>query len=250
MDIHETFESRKRTRLSKNQCMNQADLFILCSWKRFFSLSMYVPPVDPAVKEEFWKYILSRKSTDPNELTEKLKKATEVEEKKFDKLYTESALLDEARPKEVDDPITKSAKRGAAIVRLASLELDTDIERRLVPFAPLVDSNPRLMKRVINHYTMTLATEINSGIENIDNTSRLALKTILSLRWPRLDEYLAEHPETINHIGNIPNGNGFRTQLPRGAKSKIPEDIYNLFFDTRVIDVVRGKDVNASLHTK
>ena len=33
-------------------------------------------------------------------------------------------------------------------------------------------------------------------------------------------------------------------------KSKIPEDIYNLFFDTRVIDVVRGKDVNASLHTK
>jgi alpha-beta hydrolase superfamily lysophospholipase len=215
--------------------------------EKIFQLSMYVPHVDPEVKEEFWRYLLSKKSTDPNELAEKLKRAVLEEEKKFDQLDTATEVLERAKTKKDENPITKSAKRGAAIVRLASFELETDIERSLVPFAPLVDSNPRLMKRVVNAYTMALATQINSGIENIDNTGRLALKAILSLRWPRLDEYLEEHPNMINYIGNKTDGVEIQTDIPSRFKSTIPNDVYNLFYDKDVINVVKGKGVNVSL---
>ncbi len=54
------------------------------------------------------------------------------------------------------------------------------------------------MKRVVNDYTIALATEINKGTENIENTTKIALRTILRLRWPRLYEYLEEQPEMIN----------------------------------------------------
>jgi hypothetical protein len=208
--------------------------------EKIFQLSMFIPPVDSTVKEEFWKYLLSRKSANPNELTEKLKKAEDVEEENFKKVYTEPDLLAKSKGKESDDPITKSAKRGAAIVRLASLELQTDIERRLLPFAPLVDSNPRLMKRAVNTYTMSLATELSKGTKSLDDTGKLAVETILSLRWPRLYEYLQEHRGMMDYIGNKTGPNGPYTRLPPAVKSKIPEDILNLFFDTRVIEVVKS----------
>lgn len=84
---------------------------------------------------------------------------------------------------------------------------------------------------------MALATEINSGRENIDNTDRLALRTILSLRWPRLDEYLEEHPSMIDYIGNTKDGKkgmitkrcglGWETNLSVGFNLEQQQDLQN-----------------------
>jgi Cdc6-like AAA superfamily ATPase len=218
--------------------------------EKIFQLSMNVPPVDPKVKEQFWKYLVSNKTMDANELANRLKTAAQAEEKKFEKLKTQHEVLEEVRVKNTgddSDPIRESVKRGAAIVRLASLELEKDIERRLVPFSPLVDSNPRLMKRVVNAYTLALATEIGRGGQQIDDeyTGKLALQAILELRWPGLGEYLEQHRHLIKYIGNKTNdGKDFKTEIPNKVKSEIPKRICNLLEDSHVIDVVRGNAPN------
>ena len=68
---------------------------------------------------------------------------------------------------------------------------------------------------------------------------KLVLWTILSLRWPRLSEYLEQYPDKIEHFS--------KTNI-----SQIPEVLRNLFNDQNVIDVIRGnaKGISSSINDK
>ncbi|MGC2427422.1 MAG: hypothetical protein WA421_10325 [Nitrososphaeraceae archaeon] len=96
------------------------------------------------------------------------------------------------------------------------------------------------MKRVVNAYTNARTTEILSGGMNMD-FGKLALKTILSLRWPGLDEYLEKNQHMIEYIGD--------NNIKEEAKLEIPKDLITLFYNKQVIDVVKGNadGVNTSL---
>jgi hypothetical protein len=63
---------------------------------------------------------------------------------------------------------------------------------------------------------------------------QLALWTILCSRWPKLADYLVEHPEILEKIGQ-PGSTGF------------PEDLKTLSGEPTLARVVKGDSVQTSL---
>ena len=56
------------------------------------------------------------------------------------------------------------------------------------------------MKRFLNTYTADVVT---LGLEqSFPDPDSLALWTILRLRWPALAEYLGDHPEMVDRLGD------------------------------------------------
>jgi len=53
--------------------------------------------------------------------------------------------------------------REAAVKRLSSEEVAKPTENRLEPFYPLLESNPRSMKRFMNEYRIQTAINLLSG---------------------------------------------------------------------------------------
>jgi hypothetical protein len=130
----------------------------------------------------------------------------------------------------------QQALREEMIVRLATPDMTANIEKHtLSPYAPLLEPNPRAMKRLVNAYSVNRAL---STLGHLDiPQEQLALWTILAMRWPRLAEYLEEEPEDIQRIG--------KKEQPDGNSS-----IGKLLFDEEVIKVVQGDGVAAGLDVK
>ncbi len=121
---------------------------------------------------------------------------------------------------------------------LAATDVEEATEHDLKNFAPLLDPNPRAMKRLVNTYGMQRAIATLDGIDV--GMKQLALWTIIVLRWSRLAEYLEYHPKMVMYIAE-----------PVSADEKlldgIPEDLRKLFEDERVSSLVRGREVGISL---
>jgi len=97
----------------------------------------------------------------------------------------------------------------------------------------LLEANPRAMKRLVNAYGVA------RGVELLSRSSlrwdkyaqhQTALWTILSLRWPRLAEYLAAHPDAAARIGT-----------GGSAPPGVPADLAPLFADPEVEQVIHGQ---------
>ncbi|MGA9151310.1 MAG: hypothetical protein WBZ36_12095 [Candidatus Nitrosopolaris sp.] len=162
-------------------------------------------------------------------------------------LNTESEIMDQLEKHVGDSPVNAQALREAAVVQLVSPEVESHTEHILKPFAAMLEPNPRSMKRLVNAYGIAIAIDILSGggIER----SKLALWTILTFRWPRLADYLEEHPkdiELILHKDEKSKGEylqTLRTLFPN------PEDkeMQMLFLDREVYDVVTGKYIKTQM---
>src|SRR5439155_17303526 len=115
-------------------------------------------------------------------------------------------------------------------------DVAADSEHVLRPFSLLLDHNPRAMKRLVNAYGVARGVEVLYG-QNADGgreaQQQTALWTILNLRWPRLGEFLADHPDRVDLILNGTNG----SPLP----PDVPADIAPLFRDEGVRAIVRGE---------
>jgi hypothetical protein len=97
-------------------------------------------------------------------------------------------------------PEAQLAVRSAAIRRLAAPELRRRTEHTLKPFSRLLDPNPRAMKRLVNAYGMERDIRLLEGHGGTSDglaPERLALWTILRLRWPLLADYLVGHPNAV-----------------------------------------------------
>lgn len=100
-------------------------------------------------------------------------------------------------------PEVREALAGDAVEKLAEREVERDIEHDLQRFAPLLERNPRAMKRFVNAYGVERAVRVLEG--NLVETGPLALWTILSHRWPDLAEYLRSRPDAIECISASSN---------------------------------------------
>jgi hypothetical protein len=96
-------------------------------------------------------------------------------------------------------PSVRHLVAEAAVDRLSDPEVETATEHVLQRFAPLIDPNPRSMKRFLNSYSVLRAVRTLEG--NTVASEPLALWTILQTRWPSLTDYLRRHPEAIEYAG-------------------------------------------------
>jgi hypothetical protein len=84
----------------------------------------------------------------------------------------------------------------AAVRRLNRPELRAQLHDLLRPFGPLLENNPRAMKRLVNAYGIERDRLLRQGnVPTKDERQRLVLYTILRLRWPRLADHLLHAPE-------------------------------------------------------
>jgi KAP family P-loop domain len=99
-------------------------------------------------------------------------------------------------------PSVRHLVAEAAVDRLSDPEVETATEHVLQRFAPLIDPNPRSMKRFLNSYSVLRAVRTLEG--NTIASEPLALWTILQTRWPSLADYLRRDPEAIEHADTVP----------------------------------------------
>jgi hypothetical protein len=126
-----------------------------------------------------------------------------------------------------------------ALLRAHSAEIREHTEHRLEGFEHLLDPNPRAMKRFVNAYGLARNMQIleaGAGVaRGAAAADELALWTILRLRWPVLAEHFERYPADMAKIGK------------KTAAAHVPAELRPLFAQPDVVDVVRGKEVEARL---
>ncbi|HEU5320638.1 MAG TPA: P-loop NTPase fold protein, partial [Methylomirabilota bacterium] len=195
-----------------------------------FQLSASVPRLAPDVMRDYWRHLL-RLGGGAGE-RERTDAARARARERVTALRTEQELIRETEQPS-GDPVYDRVLREEAVKRMAAPEVESHTRHVLLEFAPRLEPNPRAMKRLVNAYGVQRAVATLAGV-GIDRR-RLALWTIVTLRWPLLAEYLERHPATVNQL----------------VDGRPPEDLdpslQRLFRDRDVVDTVRGADVGVGL---
>jgi len=197
--------------------------------EKTFQMTIPIPVLSPDTRDGYWRRLIRPETLDDRAL---LEGAREEAARIFGQLDTEEAIRQElARPGTT--PTEQRARVEAAAIQLATPKLERAAEHVLHPFRPLLDANPRSMKRLVNAYGVARGVELLSHHSlswDKHAQHQTALWTILSLRWPRFAEYLAAHPDAAARIGT--NGS---------APQDVPADLAPLFMDADVEQVAFGR---------
>jgi hypothetical protein len=206
-----------------------------------FQLSFSLPSMGNVVKGSFWKHLIDPKNESGVDET----KREILEKKAVNDFKAVSEVTDigaelEKRIQETDkNPSSDSeiliqAYRRAAVLKFNEPELMKQTAHALQDFSPLLESNPRFMKRLVNEYSMEWTIDKLQG-RNIQR-EKLARWTILKLRWPLLAEHLLNHPEDIKLISYENEKSDNKTS-----------DFELLLRSTEVVNVIQGGDLGGEL---
>ena len=199
--------------------------------EKVFQVSIAVPHVAESAQKEYWRKLLRLSRQDEAKaLAMELRAELELSG------LNSEAEVHERLKSEVDKEY-RQALRHAAIVRLATPEVEAKTSHALEAFSHLLEANPRSMKRLVNAYGMQRAIALlnDIGIE----TGVLALWTILSVRWPVLAEYLGKKPEMIQYLA--------APEATPNALKAVPESLRELFESREVRRVAGGEGVEWQL---
>lgn len=205
--------------------------------EKTFQLSTSVPRLSLAEREEFWRSLIfpSAEAEDAAELEQRLAQefaGARTEEETF-------TVLDRLSR---GSPAERRAARAVAVRKLSTPELVQATEHTLSRFAPLLEPNPRAMKRLVNAYGVERALQIIGGHSTALDypRERLALWTILKSRWPLLADYLADEPDAVEALktGDLP---------PEISADEARPYLAALFADDEVRRVVSGSVIGVDL---
>jgi hypothetical protein len=208
---------------------------------KIFQLSFSLPPIGANIKNKYWKTLINSSET-KEELRNKLDAFNESAEKVFREMPEKADIVDELK-KRIDDvdinqtsdsEFMKQALKRAAVLKFNELDSIANEMHVLEEFSPLLEPNPRSMKRLVNEYSVDRSIDILYD-GNIDR-NKLAKWAILKLRWPLLAEYLLNHPSDIKLV---------ETDVSKNRK--IPKGLRSLFNDEQVVNVVKDKVVSGIL---
>jgi hypothetical protein len=113
-----------------------------------------------------------------------------------------------------------------AVTKMSERRLTADVEHALERFSPLLNANPRSMKRYINCYTVVRAARTLEG--NPVETDVLAMWVLIQTRWPLLADYLQQQPDVIDYIG--------QESLP----DDLPETLHALMRSATLTNVLKA----------
>jgi hypothetical protein len=205
--------------------------------EKAFQLSTTVPRLTVEDQQAYWDRLLTPGGSDEAAVAAETLAAIHDA---FAERDTERAVYEELDQWD-QSPVEQRLARAAAVRRLSSPELEEHTEHTLTRFAPLLEPNPRAMKRLLNAYGVERAVQILEGHpRDLEHPrDRLALWVVLKSRWPLLADYLASNPHAISDIG----------------KGTVPKDLTDdnrgyltaLFRDPTVQRVVSGDGVDAYL---
>ena len=182
---------------------------------KLFQLTVRVPVVSELDQSHYLAGLLAVRRDAPDVRAE-----VALAERKLEGGRTDAevvAVLEEA------SPAAREVLRAQAIDRLSDEGVQAATEHALEQFAPLLEPNPRAMKRFVNAFG--LARVVLTLEDVLVPFDVLALWTILSTRWPMLADRLREHPEEIELAGT--------------DAADLPDAVRVLLRSPEVVDVVR-----------
>lgn len=202
--------------------------------EKLFQVSAAVPSLSADTRGRYWVQLVEGASTESADGIEEMSRRAEE--------HGEELLGDAIRQEEIQRVIeehsglaAEAGIRAAAAKRIATPEAREETEHFLAPFAPLIEPNPRAMKRLVNDYGIRQAVGFLEG--RTVEAGPLVRWTILCLRWPLLADLLAAHPDLVGLIG--------AREAP--TDPRIPEPLTILFTRPSVIDVVQGDGFGAQV---
>jgi hypothetical protein len=197
--------------------------------EKTFQLSAALPQLDPATRSSFWRGLIVPNGEEGLGDEERLRR--EASERVQDVGLSEA--LREADAGRERLPGEQRAVREAVASRLSDSEVEEEIKYRLMPFAQLLEPNPRAMKRLVNAYRIELRRMLAEGRQvgsAAVTPEQLALWTILTMRWPLLADRLALHPGAVS-----------------GEQADAMGDLHGLWQSDAVQAVISGDGVPAQL---
>jgi hypothetical protein len=205
--------------------------------EKTFQLSTSVPRLSRDAQQSYWESLIFPPAT-----AEDLAGLQASVEHEFAKLRTEESIFSHLDNHAASSPEVQRMARAAAVRQLGTPALQRHTEHTLIRFAPLLESNPRAMKRLVNAYGVERALQIIGGHSTALEYARerLALWTILKSRWPLLADYLVDRPEAVEPLrtGVLPPDVSLDTDRPYLVK---------LFASDEVKRVVNGTVVGVAL---
>jgi hypothetical protein len=197
---------------------------------KVFQISASLPRIPRDLQQSFWETVLSGSPTvDLRSIERNQAQANKQAEETVKGKHTAEELND-TLARAPEDPVAQQACRAAAAIQITSPEAMKFTEHRLRRFSPLLEPNPRSIKRLVNAYGLHQAVNFLEGKTVSPET--LARWTIIELRWPLLAEHLAQKPQDIQFLGDS-----------KAAKSEgVPESLVGLFDSKDVKAVATGDD--------
>lgn len=196
--------------------------------EKTFQISTEIPPMSSRNRERYWSTLLrGGEAGDVPDPGPAAKPDTD-------------AFADAATQGEVEERIDNLISSGidgeevlaAAMRRLNAPDMQEQLDKLLAEFAPLLENNPRSMKRLMNAYGIERDRLLRDGrLLDKEERRQLALLTILRLRWPLLAEHLRQCPGDASYLLNgktAPTGHTFRDLLE-------DDEVLSLF-DGSVVD--------------
>jgi phosphotransferase system HPr (HPr) family protein len=184
---------------------------------KLFQLRVPVPSIDTPRQNEYLRELLGapgpkERGADDSEqderaIRDRLKNST-----------TETQVLEALRQA---SPEIRDRVAETAVERLSAPEVEEATEHSLQRFAPLLQPNPRSVKRFVNTYSVLRTVRTLEGIPVPSDP--LALWTILETQWPGLADHLRVNPQTIELLGK-----------PAADLESIPENIRMLLCNPAV----------------
>ena len=199
---------------------------------KIFQVSASVPRPSPEVRAAYWTSLLrAAGSADPMTLDAVRREAEARAEEKIGPAHTQEELeakIAEAAADPQSGHLEAQAMRAAAARRITAPEARRETEHRLQRFAPLLEPNPRSMKRLVNAFGLHQATHFLEGRSVAPDA--LTRWTIVELRWPLLADYLAARPHAAaDLVAGRPPTDG-----------RLGDELRTLFEDPAVLAVVQG----------
>jgi len=200
--------------------------------EKTFQISLEIPPMSHEDRNRFWGGLLRIGPNGDGRPETSAQGSAASDELAGAKTQTE---IEEG----VDDLIRRGADRDevlqAAVRRLNAPEVEAaQLEQLLRQFAPLLEGNPRSMKRLMNAYGIERDRLVRDG-HLLTKTERrqLVLLTILRLRWPLFAEHLRRHPNDVRFFD--------------GASAPGNHPYVALFRDTAVRRLFDGTEVDVRI---
>lgn len=202
--------------------------------EKTFQVSLELPPLSEQDKERYWLSLMEGDAEESNDSTHVDHNQAELASEFAD--ASTQAEVEAGIKRLIDAGKSEEAVRAAAVRRLNAPRLQDVQQAQLARFAPLLEGNPRSMKRLMNAYGLERDRLVRDGyFLTREERSQLVLLTIMKLRWPELAVHLGESPEDIRYI--LRKGRSVPNDHPYASLMKRP-DLRQLFDGTCVAEAL------------
>jgi len=185
---------------------------------KVFQLNADLPALSDAERDRYWHWLLQ---TGPSD-AELFRQWREHARSRLAMFKTEEEILEELERVAADPSPGADAFRQEATLRMVAPDVQRTTDHALEALAPLLEPNPRAMKRFGSRYNIERAART---LEGSVVGFELALWTIVLMRWPILAELLETQPDLADLLcsdtmdsARAPDGKSEVGQLFRNAE--------------------------------